>query len=477
MRNTTPLILLSLLLATGCSSDDPIDDGGDGTGSGDGGGSDDGDDGGPECFTDEECGPGLICEAEECVDGDRNNSVDEAESMLWDSDITGTINPAGDLDYYSFAAAGGEFIRLDSIVDEDAGQDLVLVVRDTLGKVLAVGDEYPSGGNVSTYDAMIYAYIPEAGTYTVSVEDVGTYYSGGTPNGGLDYSYILSLSETDRHTAETDSFEDPSYVMATSAANTFYPVGVVIDEPGDTDHIQLSFPYDDGTIVIYGMDDLGGSEAQPSVRLLNSEGEAMSSHDSLYDGSVLFHPDMDAGSYVLEVGDALGQGSAQHWYYLFAMIGEEASSYPDEVEDNGIQAMANVLAMTEHENSGGNLFAKATIEGFSDGPDDEDWFSFDAPYGETWVVMCMNSSIWGSGVTPSIDLFDGVGELLASSEGDASASPNANIENHPVSEGPHFVRVRAPADATTGPDQWWRMNLFAASFEVSTYADGGYSCP
>jgi len=474
MPASTSMILLSFLLAAGCSGDDPIDDGGDGTGTDDGG---TGDDGGPECFTDDGCETGQICEGEACIDGDRNNSLDEAEAMLWDADVMGTINPAGDVDYFTFAAAGGEFIRLDSIVDEEAGHDLVLVVRDTLGKVLMVGDEYPTGGNVSTYDAMIYAYIPEAGTYSVSVEDVGTYYSGGEPEGGLDYSYTLSLLETDRHTAEEDSVESPSYVMQTSTANTFYPLGVVIDTPGDIDHVQVSFPHDDGTFVMYGMEDLGGSLAQPSVRLLNGDGEPLSTQDSLHASNVLFHPDMDAGAYMLELGDSAGEGSAHHWFYVFALISDADSSYPDETEDNGIQAMANEIVLTEHENSGGNLFSKGTMEGFSDGPADEDWFAFDAPYAETWVVMCMNSSIWGSGVTPSIDIINGVGEVLAAVEGDAAASPNANIENVLVGAGPHFVRVRAPEDATTGPDQWWRFNLFAASFEVSSYAEGGYSCP
>ena len=92
--------------------------------------------------------------------------------------------------------------------------------------------------------------------------------------------------------------------------------------------------------------------------------------------------------------------------------------------------------------------------------------------------MCMNSSLWGSGVTPAIEIVDSDGStVLATEEGDPDASPNATIENVSLAAGSYYARVVGPKDATGGPDHWWRFILYVASFEVSSYESGGYTCP
>ena len=61
-----------------------------------------------ECETDSDCDSAEICEASECVGGDRNNSVEEAEVLLPDDDTDGHfINPSGDEDYFSYTTDGG----------------------------------------------------------------------------------------------------------------------------------------------------------------------------------------------------------------------------------------------------------------------------------------------------------------------------------------------------------------------------------
>ena len=78
------------------------------------------------CSTDNDCAQGLICENTECIDGDRNNALEEAESLLWEASKSGIINPAGDVDYYTFNAEGGEYIRVYTVSGED--DDTVAVV-------------------------------------------------------------------------------------------------------------------------------------------------------------------------------------------------------------------------------------------------------------------------------------------------------------------------------------------------------------
>ena len=81
------LCCVVLWAALGCNKDVKIDDEENVTGSGGSGGGEEGSSSGGEtdssCAEDAACGTGQICEAGECVDGDRNNSVDEAESLLF----------------------------------------------------------------------------------------------------------------------------------------------------------------------------------------------------------------------------------------------------------------------------------------------------------------------------------------------------------------------------------------------------------
>ena len=166
--------LVLALVLFGCGKDEPIEDGSTGVGSGDGG-DEGGDDGGEyDCESDDECSSWEICESQECVDGDRNNSLDEAEGILWDDATSGYINPADDVDYYTFTAEGGEYIRVSVTNDSEEG-DTVLVLRNPSGKTHAVVDNHPTGGSVSTYDSVMYAYLDEAGTWSLSIEDVGSY--------------------------------------------------------------------------------------------------------------------------------------------------------------------------------------------------------------------------------------------------------------------------------------------------------------
>ena len=104
--------------------DDEVVDPGDGGG---GGGEGDG-----TCDDDSDCGRGKICVEQACVAGDRNNSADEAEALRFGDGETfseGTINPAGDRDWWVIEADGGEYIRVITVVDgedDDGPYDTVL---------------------------------------------------------------------------------------------------------------------------------------------------------------------------------------------------------------------------------------------------------------------------------------------------------------------------------------------------------------
>ena len=99
---------------------------------------------------------------------------------------------------------------------------------------------------------------------------------------------------------------------------------------------------------------------------------------------------MNSGNYMFELSDGDGGGSRDHWFYVFALIGDEDSSYPDEEESNDIAVLANPMEMEDLTNSADKEFTRGYMEGFTDGASDKDWFSFNAPYEENYAVMCMN---------------------------------------------------------------------------------------
>ena len=126
-----------------------------------------------ECELDTDCIGSQICESNTCVDGDRNNSPEEAQSLLWDDPTTGFINPAGDEDFYVFTSGGGEYVRITTTQNFD-GADTVVTLRNSAGQVVAWSDDYPTGSSISTFDSAVYAYLAVADDYVLTVEDAST---------------------------------------------------------------------------------------------------------------------------------------------------------------------------------------------------------------------------------------------------------------------------------------------------------------
>ena len=165
---------------------------------------------------------------------------------------------------------------------------------------------------------------------------------------------------------------------------------------------------------------------------------------------------------------------------------DENLDWEDEPNDSTVAA--NAIDMTENINGGGNPFSVGSVQGFVDVPGDTDFFSLSAPAessGENdegelaqWVVLCMNSARWGSAIAPRITVYGSDGAILGEAEADAEGSPNLTIENIEIAPGEEiFVQINPGAETAGSPDEWYRLKGFIASFPVSSYEDGGYSCP
>lgn len=443
---------------------------------GDGGATSDGGGDGPQCDDDNDCGTGRICEDEACVDGDRNNSVDEAERLLWDSTVTGIINPKGDVDYFVFTADGGEWLRLRTTVTDSETQDTAITLRTASGKIVTRSDNYPTGHRSSSSDATIYAWLANAGEYYVQVEDQGTYNENGEEVGARDYSYTLELLAWSQVSSEPDAADDPSLSLGISSTSVFMPVGAVLEEDGDSDFIQLTVGVGGAHLWLYGILRLDGTDADPALSLWTAEGEELVRQRGVANGGYAWYPYLPAGTYTLEMRDGAGQGGDNHWFALFPIAFEADGSYPVESEPNDSMGAARSLSMSEATTSSGATYAYGNLTGYIDALGDEDWIRVPGRSGAE-LVVCLSSARGGSLVTPDIEVYDSGGELLASDLGSAAVVPNASVEDITMGGGDLYLRIVDPDGEYAGAGAWYRLVVYTADFSVSSYAEGGYSCP
>jgi len=463
------LPLLALLYA--CTGAKVPGGGAEGEGEGEG-------EGQPECTIDTDCGDGQICEGESCEDGDRNNSADEAETLLWDSSARGVINPREDVDYYTFTADGGEFVRINTVLDEtdrevtdEAGYDTAVVLRSPSGKVVASVNDYPTGQRVNSYDAVLYAYLAVGGTYTIEVEDAGDLDADiKLTTGSPDYGYTVDLSEVDGHTRETDAIDDPSLRATLSSGNTLTALGVLLEEPGDSDWVEVQFPYGDAGLYVLGMDDLGDSDAIPEVRMYDEDAQLLTDKEGVAGGHVALYPAMQDAQYTLELTDSDGEGGDNNWYFVFLYPQSEGDAYDAEEEPNDDQTSATELTQyTSQADSGDYTYAR--IQGDLAEVGDQDWFSAQG-MDDGYMIVCLNSANYGSTVAPTVSVYDEAGTLLETDEGDESASNGTTIVNLlPTTDQTYGIAVTAPADES-GLSAWYKMLVYVTSFETDTF-----SCP
>ena len=182
-------------------------------------------------------------------------------------------------------------------------------------------------------------------------------------------------------------------------------------------------------------------------------------------------------AHLLELSDALGGGGDEHWGFLHFITRADGYVHDSESEPNDTLLDAQPLSLEEFENSGGNLFQRGQANGALDVVLDEDLYSFTVGYDEGWICACVNSAEFGSAIAPSLEILDADGEILISAAGDPAQDPDTLIENHPLEPGDYFLRVSGDEGSEGGPGSWYRFNLFSASFEVSSYAEGGFACP
>ena len=484
------------------------------------------------CERDSQCDSHEICEEPDCVPGDRSDDFSEAISIEastsdTDNSASGHINKKGDADYWQFVSSGKQFITakisnenfLISTEDDALRPDLFLTLYDEGGNVVTSADNYPNGGSVNNYDSVVFAYLESAGNYTFVVEDSNEKNNRGDTGDyddlyGEDYTYSIEVFRQQGTDGLESSFEEPILRDESNSTGVqlktseWRSIGVLIDEPGEVDYVAVLFDndnltlekdtdpdgniytWDGGLLTVAGIEDLRGSNPniEPAVQVYTPDDDIVSSGVDVGPSQTMKYGALTKGQYILALSDANGGGGPDYWFYVLLLAENAGDNIPFEEEENGMSSFANVIETTEVDKDDGKRFSQGSVQGFVNNAGDNDWFTISAPtdvVGENtegedaqWVVVCANSTLWGSSSTPTIRVYDESGSILGESASNREEEPNVRIENIEIEPGEQLnIQVDAGPDSEGAPDEWYRMKVFIAGFRVKSYDDGGYVCP
>ena len=418
------------------------------------------DSGGP-CADDDACLSNEICEERACIVGDRDNSAEEATPLQVDNDGNqsgaGHIEPAGDVDWFSFTSQGKQFIRVDSSVDdEESGIDslnTLLTIYDPSGNLLAQEDEHPIG-DVSTYDSVAFAGLNDPGTYTVTIEDNAGRSAPGT-------TYVLTAKDLGAGGSEPDSLQSPGASVSYSGADLWYPLPIALEGSTDTsDSFLLTAPWTDTQLSFVMTTSLTGSALAPHLTLYNTDGDLVMDKESPTLSSPATLANSEGSTYVLKVADTAEGSGPTYWGFIFALVRSEGYGNERESETNDTLGNANVLTMVDQEPTIGSWVA-GFGSGHIDTLEDVDLWKFTVDFNDPYLSVFFGAHDYGGLLVASVDILSSTGNVVASLPYDADSDLwNAG----PFASGDYYVRVTGANDnVAEGEGAYYQLAVHAST--------------
>ena len=444
-----------------------------------------------ECTDDIDCASGQICtEGNECIAGDRDNAFDDATPILQNEGAQGWIAPAGDVDYYLYPSAGAEWVQIttktnvtdcaeesDESVDVSVSLDTVVSVFAANGALHAYMDNFPTG-RILRVDSKLYAYLPTAGDWYITVEDTSTFYDvEDGPRSEPDFFYCIEVAAWTGTTAEPDAIDSTSSSITVDTGNSVWAVGVALETAGDNDYIKVWMPTpttesQPAPLEIWGHAEIPGSPAISLVNVYDENGDLiLQKQDIGPDGRAIY---FDAGpegdpqgvggvAYKVEASESIGGGGADYWYVLYFRSRDPGYHGETELEPNDNTSEAQELPVFQLSTTNGTAYDAMQVHGFINNSDDEDVFSFQSTKDFYHSVRCAADS-YGSLVDIAAELLDEDGDVVASAkDGDEDSAPD--LKNYVATTAEtHYARIY-PEDNVSGPGAYYRCYIFVSSFE------------
>lgn len=381
------------------------------------------------CTADTECDVWKICDdAGECVVGDRSDAPEDAQSLLWDTPEPGYLQSPDDADYFSFETQGQEWVRLQTTSEDN---DTLLSLYTPEGKLHAREDNHPLG-SVSTYDSVLIAYLPTAGTWTLRVTDVEGL---GVPSTAG--RYTVEVTGFSAVTQESDDLDEPSLSIQLDSGS-INNMGVLLETEGDEDWIELLLPTDPSPALFIGPQDARETTLTPLVELYLPDGTPLLSKLEPGPNGSGVHLGIEGGRALMRVVDVDGQGGPNAWTTVHSRMIDWQALYTQDAGDNDDWGDAQELPVTEDQDDEGRARGTSRAWGWLD-DSDEDWFAVEVVDGNSFYINGVASSA-GSLLEPLVEVYDSTGELLTTGVPDADNFPDVPYTDA-LEGGTYYVRV------------------------------------
>lgn len=382
----------------------------------------------------------------------------------------GTINPAGDLDYFRFTGTAGQWVILATAAnadDEDARLDTVITLYDAAMNVIAEADD--SVPRVST-DSELITRLPADGTYYALVQEFST-WADEEARGQPDFTYELTLLTFSPSADAVNIDEEAGDAVgdaqtlgfdALTNADFAFVVGTFRDESdvdvfafGGSDTRRLV----SATLMPDGPDANGATILPSRVWVTNADGtDTIAEIDPAAfvaaDELVELSPSLGPGDYRLWIEHGGARGAND--FYVLKLYRFEDNPLETMEASNDIAPTAEPIALEDREGSQRG-FVLATLA-----DDDTDHFTIEVGAAQLVSVSCGSRSN-GSGVLDlAVTLLDAAGatELASATE---TATANAFIDAHAIdTAGSYVVRLSRGAQASGVSGAWVRCGVTVA---------------
>ncbi|MDW8256528.1 MAG: DVUA0089 family protein [Acidobacteriota bacterium] len=356
-----------------------------------------------------------------------NNTLATANSIVPDTTIVGTLDPANDVDFFAFEASAGQQV----IIDVDAQSltpkspaDTVVTLYDSSGRQLAENDDESS----DTRDSLLRFTVPAAGRYIFRIRDF-------SQRGGPNFAYRVRVALTGGVPPGRFTEAEPNNSVA--QANPITPnvtIRGVLDPQGDVDFFAFQASAGQRVRIDVAAKRLTPpSAADTIVALFDSSGRKLAENDDRAPGqldSLLEFTFTAAGRYVFSIRDFGNKGGRDFTYEASVTLTGGAPARVNESEPNNAFAQAQAIT------------PDVLIVGRLDPAGDVDFFSFTANPGQRLTVDINARSLTPPSEADTIvTLFDSNGQQLAEND-DAEGALDSLLTFEIPRSGQYFVRIR-----------------------------------
>lgn len=501
LASTFVLMVAGAMAAYGCSSssDSGTEGGGNGgaggnAGAGGGGGSAGTDGGGGSAGN---AGSGGSAGADGGADA--GTGFDSAIALDPSTPAQGTLEVAGQVDYYSFTGNKGDWFEIDTQANPDGDStmvDTVITVFDASKNQIAFNDD--GLPRYRSTDSNIYLHLPADGTYYVTVQEYSTWHNDSPMKADPSFSYQLDLFPIDPAQITGGNFDSDSVASPTSnddvanaqqlewTTNQGATIGWSFGTFKDASDVDVykfkpsATTADAGALPMIaqfsfqpsGKDGSGSTSTTGDVWITSADGNTViakvDGKRMLLDGSdmVAIEPSLDPSTeYLLWVKHPGGTAGANDFYMSVNAVADENPLEAETVGDSTNDTTASAEALTPATNPNNAKVGNAFIAGHvSPAGTDKDIFAVEAKKDDMLAITC-GAEMAGSGLRGAkVTILDSSGMPLTNAT--ATEMPNklevgfddANPIKAPA-DGTYYFQIEAASQDATVTSDFYRCGI------------------